>query len=100
MKNKPHKKLEAWKTGIQLTVRTYQLTERLPNAEKFGLAAQMRRASVSVVSNVAEGAAKNTKREFTQYLHTAQASLAELDTQAVICQELGLSYWNGFRATL
>ncbi len=89
MSNKPHKKLEAWKKGIDLTVQTYRVTEKLPEAEKFGLTAQMRRAAVSIPSNVAEGAARNTKKQFVQYLHTAQASLSELDTQAIICKELG-----------
>jgi four helix bundle protein len=89
MAEKPHKKLDAWKQGIELTVETYRLTERLPSEERYGLAAQMRRAAVSVPSNIAEGAAKNTKKEFIQFLHTAQGSLAELDTQIVICERLG-----------
>ena len=86
---KPHKKLEAWKQGVDLTVTTYRLTERLPKTETFGLIAQMRRAAVSVASNIAEGAARNTKKEFIQFLHNAQGSLSELDTQTVICRELG-----------
>lgn len=89
MEEKPHKKLDAWKHGIELTVETYRLTKRLPSEERYGLAAQMRRAAVSVPSNVAEGAARNTRREFIQFLHTAQGSLAELDTQIVICEKLG-----------
>jgi four helix bundle protein len=89
MADKPHKKLDAWKNGIELTVRAYRLTGNLPDAEKFGLTSQMRRAAVSIPSNVAEGAAKNTKKQFIQFLHTAQGSLAELDTQVVICKELG-----------
>ena len=60
MANKPHKTLDAWKQGIELTIETYRLTEKLPSEERLGLAAQMRRAAVSVPSNVAEGAAKNT----------------------------------------
>ena len=62
MADKPHKKLDAWKQGIDLTVRTYRITDKLPEAEKFGLTAQMRRAAVSIASNLAEGAAKNSKR--------------------------------------
>ena len=88
MKKKPHKSLEAWKQAIELTVRIYQLTEKLPKGEQFGLTAQMRRAAVSVASNIAEGAARNTKKDFIRFLHTAQASLAELDTQAFICLKL------------
>ena len=89
MAGKPHKKLEAWKKAIEFTARIYRLTENLPESEKFGLTAQMRRAAVSVASNIAEGAARNTKKEFTRFLHTAQGSLSELDTQVIICRELG-----------
>ena len=88
MKKKPRKSLEAWKQAIELTVRIYQLTEKLPKGEQFGLTARMRRAAVSVASNIAEGAARNTKKEFMRFLHTAQASLAELDTQIFICIKL------------
>ena len=89
MSDKPHKKLEAWKRAIKLTIRTYRLTEKLPETEKFGLVSQMRRAAVSVASNIAEGAARNTKKEFVQFLFNAQGSLSELDTQMIICKELG-----------
>ena len=87
--NKPHKKLEAWKKAISLTTKIYKLTEKLSGDEKFGLISQMRRAAVSVASNIAEGAAKNTKKEFIQFLFNAQGSLSELDTQIIICKELG-----------
>jgi len=87
--NKSHKKLEAWKKAIALTTKIYKLTDKLPESEKFGLISQMRRAAVSVASNVAEGAARNTKKEFIQFLFTAQGSLSELDTQIIICKELG-----------
>jgi len=87
--NKPHKKLEAWKNAIVLTTKIYKLTEKLPETEKFGLISQMRRAAVSVASNVAEGAARNTKKEFIQFLFNAQGSLSELDTQIIICKKLG-----------
>jgi four helix bundle protein len=88
MAKRPHKKLDAWKKSIELTVATYRLTEELPAAEKFGLVSQMRRAAVSVASNIAEGAAKNTNKEFLRFLYTAQKSLLELDTQVVICEQL------------
>lgn len=89
MADKPHKKLEAWKKAIELTVKIYRITENLPEAEKFGLIAQMRRAALSVASNIAEGAARKSKKEFTRFLYTAQGSLSELDTQVIICRELG-----------
>jgi four helix bundle protein len=89
MKEKPHKNLDAWKNGIELTVKTYRLTEELLEVEKIGLTSQMRRAAVSIAGNIAEGAAQNTAKEFIQFLHTAQASLMELDTQFIICNQLG-----------
>jgi four helix bundle protein len=89
MKEKPHKNLDAWKNGIELTMKIYRLTDKLPDVEKFGLISQMRRAAVSIPSNIAEGAARNTNKGFIQFLHTAQASLSELDTQVIICKQLG-----------
>jgi len=87
--SKPHKNLEAWKKAIALTTKIYKLTGKLPETEKFGLISQMRRAAVSVASNIAEGAARNTKKEFIQFLFNAQGSLSEVDTQIIICKELG-----------
>jgi four helix bundle protein len=89
MAERPHKKLDAWKKSIELTVKIYELTGKLPKAEQFGLVSQMRRAAVSIGSNISEGAARNTKKEFLQSLYIAQGSLAELDTQIIICYELG-----------
>jgi four helix bundle protein len=86
--DRPHKKLEVWKKAIELTAEIYRLSEKLPDVEKFGLVSQMRRAAVSVASNIAEGAARNTKKEFVQFLYTSQGSLSELDTQIIICKEL------------
>jgi four helix bundle protein len=86
--NKPHKRLEAWKKAVELTIKIYKLTEILPESEKFGLVSQMRRAAVSVASNIAEGAARNTKKEFAHFLFNARGSLSELDTQIIICREL------------
>lgn len=67
----------------------YRLTEALPESEKFGLTAQMRRAAVSVPSNIAEGAARRSSKEFTQSLYVARGSLAEIETQLMLCRELG-----------
>ena len=87
--NKPHKKLDAWKKAIELTVQIYKLTQKLPIDEKFGLVSQMRRAAVSIASNIAEGAARKTNKEFIHFLFIAQGSLSELDTQIIICIKLG-----------
>jgi four helix bundle protein len=73
---KPHKRLDSWKLGIELVSEVYKLTRTFPDEERFVISSQMRRAAVSVPSNIAEGAARNTKREFVNYLHIAQGSLS------------------------
>jgi four helix bundle protein len=85
---KPHKRLDVWNKSIDLTVEIYKLSETFPRAEVYGLTGQMRRAAVSIPSNIAEGAARQTKKEFINYLHMAQGSLSELDTQLVISSRL------------
>ena len=89
MGEKPHKKLEVWKRAIDLTLIIYKITATFPELEKFGLVSQMRRAVISVASNIAEGAARQTKKEFIHFLHNAQGSLSELDTQIIISGRLG-----------
>ncbi len=86
---KPHKRLEAWKLSMDLAVAVYRLTKEFPSDERFGLTAQMRRAAVSIASNIAEGAARSTRRDFINFLHTARASLSELDTQLQLASKLG-----------
>lgn len=78
-----------WQKGIALAKMTYNLTARFPDSERFGLVSQMRRAAVSVPSNIAEGQARRGKREFVQFLSHAEGSLAELDTQLLLAIELG-----------
>ena len=85
---RPHEKLEVWKRAIDLSVEVYRITEKLPDAEKYGLTSQMRRAAVSVASNIAEGAARGTISLYLLSLNVARASLAELDTQLEICRRL------------
>lgn len=79
--NKPHEQLEAWKFAMQLVKSVYQMTSGFPIEERFGLAQQMRRASVSIPSNIAEGAGRNGTKEFLNFIGIARGSLAELDTQ-------------------
>lgn len=86
---KPHKKLDAWKLSMDLVIEVYRATEKFPARERYGLFDQMRRASVSIPSNIAEGAARQTRREFINYLHIAQGSLSELDTQLEVARRLG-----------
>ena len=86
---KPHKKLDAWKLSMDLVIDVYQTTDRFPSQEKYSLTDQIRRATISIPSNIAEGAARQTKKEFTNYLHMAQGSLSELDTQLELARRLG-----------
>ena len=83
-----YKDLVVWQKGIPLAKLVYQLTKNFPSEEKFGLVAQMRRAAVSVPSNVAEGQARHTTGEFVQFISHAEGSLAELDTQLILSIEL------------
>lgn len=86
---KPHKKLDAWKLGVELTVNVYKMTRTFPGEERFGLISQMRRSAASIPSNIAEGAARQTKKEFINFLYIAQGSLSELDTHVEIAFRLG-----------
>jgi four helix bundle protein len=89
MKTQNYKDLIVWQKGIALAKLIYQLTQRFPSAEKFGLVAQMRRAVISIPSNLAEGQARHTTGEFIQFISHAEGSVAELDTQVILSVELG-----------
>jgi len=78
-----------WQKGMGLAKRLYALTRAFPSDERFGLVSQIRRASVSVPSNIAEGQARGGKKEFAQFLYIAKGSLAELDTQIELAKEIG-----------
>ena len=86
---KPHKKLDVWQAAMKSTTMIYKLTKKFPEEEKFGLVSQMRRASISIPCNIAEGAARQGKREFKNFLSMAQGSLSELDTQIELAILLG-----------
>ncbi|MDY6950045.1 MAG: four helix bundle protein [Thermodesulfobacteriota bacterium] len=88
---KPHHRLEVWKRALAFVKSVYELTSSFPGDEKFGLVSQMRRAAVSVPSNIAEGSARNSRKEFVNFLHIAQGSIAELETQVLVSQELGFA---------
>src|SRR4051812_5036595 len=77
-----------WQKGIALARVVYQLTQKYPSEEKFGLVAQMRRAAISIPSNIAEGQARHTTGEFVQFISHAEGSVAELDTQLILSIEL------------
>ncbi len=84
-----HKQLYVWQEGVALAQRVYEVSESFPKAEIYGLTSQMRRAAVSVPSNIAEGAARFSSKEFAQFLNIAGGSLSELDTQVEIVVRLG-----------
>ena len=84
------RELEVWKEAKQIALAVYELTERFPDREKFGLISQIQRAAISVASNIAEGAGRQHKKEFIHFLHLARGSLFELLTQIEISTELGL----------
>ena len=94
---KPHKKLDLWKLSMDHAVQVYKVTERFPQEERYGITGQIRRAGISIPSNIAEGAARQTRKEFVNYLHMAQGSLSEMDTLLELAKRLEflpLEDWN------
>src|SRR5690348_7309713 len=85
-----YRDLLVWQKAMYLVEEVYQLTSRFPPDERFGLAAQLRRAAVSIPSNIAEGQARKSTREFVQFISLAEGSLAEVDTQLLLSELLGL----------
>jgi four helix bundle protein len=88
---RPHHRLEVWQDAMNLVVETYRFCTRFPETERFALAQQMRRAAVSIPSNIAEGAARRSTQEYLRFLSIARGSLSELDTQVSIAERLGYS---------
>jgi four helix bundle protein len=84
-----HRDLVVWHLGLDLANRVYAVTARFPDSEKWGLVSQLRRAAVSVPSNIAEGSARGRTREFIHSLRIARGSLAEVETQLRIAERLG-----------
>lgn len=83
-----YKDLQVWQKSIKLVTEIYKTTKMFPEEEKFGLISQMRRASVSIPSNIAEGYARKNKKENAHFVSIAYASGTELDTQIIIAKEL------------
>lgn len=88
MKYSDYKELKVWQESILLVEETYKLVSLLPQHEKFGLSDQIIRAVVSVPSNIAEGQARESSKDFCRFLAIARDSLAELETQFIICHRL------------
>ena len=86
---KDYKELEVWKKGIALVLAIYEILKKFPKDEQYALADQIKRAGVSIPSNIAEGASRNTTKEFIQFLYIALGSASELETQIIIAEKLG-----------
>ena len=86
---KSHKDLIVWQKSIALASTVYAVTRKLPSDEAFGLTRQLRRAAVSIPSNIAEGSARRNRGEYTHFLHIARGSLCEVETQMMIAIDQG-----------
>jgi four helix bundle protein len=84
-----HKEMDVWKSSIDLVEDIYRMTDQFPKTELYGLVSQMRRAAISVPSNISEGAARESGREFGYFLNVAMGSASELETQLIISERLG-----------
>jgi four helix bundle protein len=85
-----HKDLDVWKESMRLAKDVYALTTKFPKEEMYGLTSQIRRSAVSIPSNIAEGAGRNSNKEFIQFLYISLGSLAELETQILLSKDFGL----------
>jgi four helix bundle protein len=82
-------KYDIWKDGIDISVKIYELTSSFPESEKFGIISQLRRASVSISSNFAEGSSRSSEKEFRHFIEIALGSAFEVKTQLIISNKLG-----------
>ena len=81
--------LKVWNLGMDLAVELYQISRAFPAEERFGLTSQIRKSAISVPSNIAKGHARSSTRDYIRFLRISKASLAELETQAILSQRLG-----------
>ncbi len=88
---KTHKDLIVWQKSINFVTRIYEETKSFPKEEIYGLVSQLRRAAVSIPSNIAEGAARNTDKEYARFLFIARASASEIETQLIIAENLNFN---------
>ena len=88
MEIKTFRDLIAWQKAMALAKMVYETTRTMPDAERFGLTMQMRRSAVSIPSNIAEGYARQSRTDYIRFLKVARGSLAELETQLILCEQL------------
>lgn len=86
-----YRDLKVWQLGVDIALEVYRITGLFPKSEQYGLTSQLRRAAVSIASNIAEGHARKTQKELHRFLNIAKGSLAELETQLIIARELGFA---------
>ncbi|EMS32929.1 hypothetical protein C943_00936 [Mariniradius saccharolyticus AK6] len=92
------KNLMVWNKAVDMAVKVYQITSKFPNEEKFGMTSQMRRSSVSIPSNIAEGTARNSSKAFTNSLDISLGESFELETQTIIARRVGLLTQDDFES--
>ena len=85
---RPHEKLDVWNRAVEFVTAVYRMSDKFPREEKFGLTSQIRRAAVSIPANIAEGAGRESPREFVHFLSNAQGSASELATELLIAHRL------------
>ena len=83
-----HTKLIVWQKSMDMATKIYQLTDSIPNKEKYGLVSQINRAAISIPANIAEGAARGSSKEYIRFLHISTASASELDTLLKLAERL------------
>ena len=88
---KSHKDLDVWRLAVELATDVYDVTKSFPKEEQYGMVTQMRRSAISIASNIAEGAARRSNKEFIQFIHIALGSTSELDTQLEIAMRVNLT---------
>ncbi len=94
-----HENLNVWNKAVALSLLIYKITEAFPARETYGLSSQMRRAAVSIPSNIAEGRRRGTDADFSHFLRIAPGSLAELETQLIISKKLSYCDTKNYEAT-
>jgi four helix bundle protein len=84
-----HKDLKVYKNSLDLVIMVYEVTKALPASEDYGLRSQMRRAAVSIPSNIAEGSSRGSTKDFIRFINIASGSLSELETQLLVAEKIG-----------